>query len=94
MLEVHPAVVMIMVVLVTEQHQVVQVRRAAISPVHDVMGGALRGPAPAALHHASPVPHDQGPELPARYGTGRKPDPQRIGHMAAQGPARGLGAGV
>ena len=45
--------------------QVVQVGRAAVEPVPDVVGLALAGSAVAAPDDAVPVPHDQGFELGA-----------------------------
>ena len=67
--------------------EVVQVGWAAISPMLHMMGRALRRPAPAALHDAPPVPHDQDPELPAGHGPGGKPHPQRISQVRADAPA-------
>ena len=59
-------------------HQVVQVGRAAIEPVPDVVGLALAGPAVAAPDDAVPVPHDQGFELGAGHRPAGPADVQRL----------------
>ena len=71
------AAVMQPVVIRADQHEVVQIGRPAIFPMHDVMGMQSTGGATARRHTAA-VAVFEGAAQPPADGAGAAPDPDRL----------------
>src|ERR687889_2148080 len=73
------------VVVIAEQHQIVQGGRSAVGPVPDVMGVGPPRWSSAAGERAASVAGDQGPAQPDWDGAGGSADVQRLGVRAQPG---------